>query len=217
MRDGDLNVFAYNQITNNDKGLWIWSGIGNMFVRNIVNGNKSSGQLVNGGQAGQRYNAAPDLPVFTGGPYDPPTGNTSNWFAPKANLITQNIFTDNDSGGTISHGTGAFSADKTMEYLNWTLKPDGSLSLNVIDDRSKIDNRWDKAGQSYKEIFGRQYRKASLDRVKEHRGRRPKQAWFDQNFYTVEWPTWQSAGYVQEGYEGAYQSQGFTIPQSCKR
>jgi len=217
MRDGDLNVFAFNQVTNNAQGLWIWSGIGNMFVRNIVANNTSNGSLVDGGQAGQRYTAAPDRPIFTGGPINPPTGNTSNWFAPKANLITQNIFTGDASSGAISHGTGALSAVKTMEYLNWTVKPDGSLSLNVIEDRSIIDTSSVQDGQSYKEVFGRYYRKASLDKVKDHLGRRPKQAWFNQNFYTVDWPTWQSAGYVQEGYEGVYQSQGFTIPQSCKR
>ena len=126
-RDGDLNVWAYNLVSDNARGLYMWSGQNNIYVRNTFENNTSYGQLVWGGESGQRQlpglNAGTTqmLNTFGTSPFSA-RSETSSWFAPVNPLVTQNVFTWQSTPSGLM--TSASSSP------NGTFAPQGAWLLN---------------------------------------------------------------------------------------
>ena len=114
MRDGDSNVFAYNEVRDSRAGFEIWSGAGTFMALNYFADMKREdpedddsaagrlGQISWGAQEGSRVwtrvVGIENRPIHNGERVDHLEGDESYWLAPRMSVIARNRFVGSNAG-----------------------------------------------------------------------------------------------------------------------
>jgi len=231
MRDGDLNVWAYNQVTDNNNGFWTMSGRSNIFIRNFFNNNAAYGKVLGGKEKNESSTGkllrTGHFGNFANGP-DSTLGETSYHFPSTNTLFTQNHFwyTRASASQKVNYWNAAVPSRDAVVSRNRVKQDNGpqwwvnSLFAPIAPNSNgtlNVDTRWNsKNTEAYKDFFDRMTLRSIFMNFIDDDAVKPTKQWFG-NFAV--WPNWSNSGFQRSKTNGFdyYESQGaFTVPPQCE-